>query len=310
MFCFGSPSFVRFFVCLCLCDLSSNSQMAAEETPVYGQRMHWHLQPAVPQYEENNDLKNFNKVFACWGTAEQQGASDQILLPQGKLFIYISQNHFGYFSSLAMIFLSDKLKTYILAPPDSEFQDLCPVCFCDVGQDLRYFCSENSMKYMPDYTPVSVFFDCGHLFCSSCANSIFTADQTCPLCRQERVTIRQIREVIRSPSLQANILRSLNSQLEPFHPTPAKTYQMQQWNWYSHDSWCVNFESLWSLKPVKGFFDAYSFELATHVQAAFELGFPVIVSTNVLNKPCYYYIDPHRQFQVSFKERLMEIFHL
>lgn len=200
-----------------------------------------------------------------------------------------------------MIFLADKLKSYVLSSLDEDSQqELCPICFTDLVQDLRYFCNENSMIYLPQYQPISAFFDCGHLFCISCANALYDRDQMCPLCRHENIELRQFRDVLRSPSLQANIIRSMDCQLEPFSPTVAKPYELRQWNWYSHDSWTVNFASLWSKNPVSGFFEPYSVELASHIQAAWEMESPVIVSTNVSNKPCYYYIDPQRQFQVSF----------
>jgi len=61
--------------------------MAAQEPPVFGKRMHWHLQQSNSAGGVNENLEKFNKIFACWGTSEAQGASDQLLRPQGFLFL-------------------------------------------------------------------------------------------------------------------------------------------------------------------------------------------------------------------------------
>jgi len=246
--------------------------MAARE------RILWHLMAKKSDNLPEDQVEILTQICGLWGTSDKMGASDDLLL------------------SSAMNFLSEKFKSIILKNVTAD--DICPICYDEIiGADLESYCDKEKFQIQKNSNDScsTWILNCGHMFCKSC---LIAVGSVCPICRHEPVEIRSLPDVLKSASLQANILKSFEVQLEAFSPTPALPAKIVPWNWYSKSP-LPNLEMIWRNPPTQDLFRPFSENLSTQIQAADELGISTILLTNVANKPCFYFVDPTRQFQLK-----------
>jgi len=245
--------------------------------------------PSISQSQSNvavasqhqNLLAKFNELFRLWGMEELYGASDTYLTAQAT----------QYFAGL--------MKSLILEDEQNSSLQPCPICLEEhVGEDLRYLTNLSLFTQNPNYHVTTKVLACGHLVCWECSNNI--TDDECPVCQYKPVQKYPLESILRLPGTQANIIARLDLQLEVFSPVAAFTNETVQWNWFAGSSFYA-IETAWADPNLPANFRPFDAALSSQVQAAAEIGSAVVLMTHVNQKPCFYYVDPFRKFQVKLK---------